>query len=85
MFMKKPSGAGRWSFLGMMGLFQVVPEEGFHPVKRNHIFFIIQVGVDGTCVFGDAECIHSRRMRLADHLNDYAPMEECYIKPVRED
>lgn len=43
------------------------------------------VRVDGVCEFGGMECIHSRRMRLADHLNDYAPMEECYIPPVRED
>ncbi|MBO4632869.1 MAG: methylenetetrahydrofolate reductase C-terminal domain-containing protein, partial [Lentisphaeria bacterium] len=43
------------------------------------------VRVDGTCEFGDQECIHSRRMRLAEHLNDYAPMEELYIRPVRED
>ena len=41
--------------------------------------------LDGTCEFGDQECIHSRRMRLAEYLNDYAPMEEVCIKPVREE
>ena len=42
------------------------------------------VGVDGTCEFGHQECIHSRRMRLAEFLNDYAPMEENYIEPVED-
>ena len=41
------------------------------------------VGVDGRCEFGGQECIHARRMRLAEFLNDYAPMEECCVKPVR--
>lgn len=40
------------------------------------------VRVDGRCEFGNQECIHARRMRLADHLNDYAAMEECIIPPV---
>ena len=40
------------------------------------------VGVDGKCEFGHQECIHARRMRLAEFLNDYAPMEECIIPPV---
>ena len=40
------------------------------------------VGVDGTCEFGHQECIHSRRMRMAEFLNDYAPMEENYIEPL---
>lgn len=42
------------------------------------------VGVDGRCEFGFQECIHSRRMRLAEYLNDYAPLEECIIPPVKE-
>ena len=42
------------------------------------------VGVDGRCEFGFQECIHSRRMRLAGFLNDYAPLEECIIPPVEE-
>lgn len=44
-----------------------------------------EVGVDGRCEFGFQECIHSRRMRMAEYLNDYIPMEECYIPPVRKD
>ena len=43
------------------------------------------VGADGTCEFGGQECIHSRRMRLAEYLNDYAPLEENYIPPVSKD
>lgn len=42
------------------------------------------VGVDGQCEFGHQECIHAKRMRLAESLNDYAPLEECIIPPVRE-
>ncbi|MBO4647958.1 MAG: methylenetetrahydrofolate reductase C-terminal domain-containing protein [Lentisphaeria bacterium] len=41
------------------------------------------VGLDGTCEFGSSECIHSRRMRLAEELNDFAALEECLIDPVR--
>ena len=41
------------------------------------------VGLDGTCEFGSSECIHSRRMRLAEDLNDFASLEECLIDPVR--
>ena len=43
------------------------------------------VRVDGTCEFGGQECIHSRRMRLAEYLNDYASLEEGYVPPVREE
>jgi len=42
------------------------------------------VGVDGQCEFGNQECIHARRMRLAECLNDYAPLEECIIPPVED-
>ncbi len=42
------------------------------------------VGVNGQCEFGFQECIHARRMRLAEFLNDYAPLEECIIPPVEE-
>jgi len=44
-----------------------------------------EVGVDGTCEFSGQECIHARRMRMAEFLNDYAPMEENYIEPVPEE
>ena len=42
------------------------------------------VRVDGKCEFGFQECIHSRRMRIAEYLNDYAPLEECIIPPPKD-
>lgn len=37
---------------------------------------------DGSCEFGNLECIHSRRIRLLNAINDYESIETVYVPPV---